>query len=144
MEQAAAEYNVDIRFITLYEKGDSAQQMEFLRREIDDGTGAVILEPADPAECRRLLDSFTPGSPVIVTGSLIHSDPAAACVSVDASLGRRYPGTARPAVSLRFLRKIWTTEASGSCMTAFCPLLTDKTAKSACMRRQRENTWRRR
>lgn len=94
VEQAAAEYNVDIRFITLYEKGDSAQQMEFLRREIDDGTGAVILEPADPAECRRLLDSFTPGSPVIVTGSLIHSDRAAACVSVDASLAGRRLGEA--------------------------------------------------
>lgn len=94
VEQAAAEYNVDIRFITLYEKGDSAQQMEFLRREIDDGTGAVILEPANPRECMALLDAFPPASPVIVTGSLLHSERAAACVGVDASLAGRRLGEA--------------------------------------------------
>lgn len=94
VEQAAAEYNVDVRFITLYEKGDSAQQMEFLRREIDDGTGAVILEPANPRECMALLDAFPPASPVIVTGSLLHSERAAACVGVDASLAGRRLGEA--------------------------------------------------
>ena len=47
VDQAAVEYNVDVSFITLYEKDNLAQQMELVRREAADGAGAVILEPVD-------------------------------------------------------------------------------------------------
>lgn len=33
VDQAAVEYNVDVSFITLYEKDNLAQQMELVRRE---------------------------------------------------------------------------------------------------------------
>ena len=37
VDMAADEYNVDVRLITLYEKGDVTEQMELLKREIDYG-----------------------------------------------------------------------------------------------------------
>ena len=53
VDKAAEEYNVDVSFITLFEKGDDIQQMELLKREMDDGAAAVILAPAKPEACAR-------------------------------------------------------------------------------------------
>ena len=50
VEQAADDYNVDISFITLFEKEDADSQMELVKREIEDGALAVILEPVDPVD----------------------------------------------------------------------------------------------
>lgn len=47
MDQAAVEYNVDVHFITLYEKLDAEQQMELMDREQQDGADALIVVPAD-------------------------------------------------------------------------------------------------
>lgn len=47
MEQAAMEFNVDVHFITLYEKSDAGQQMELMDREQQDGADALIVVPAD-------------------------------------------------------------------------------------------------
>ena len=47
MDQAAVEFNVDVHFITLYEKLDSVQQMELMDREQQDGADALIVVPAD-------------------------------------------------------------------------------------------------
>ena len=47
MDQAAVEFNVDVRFITLYEKLDVEEQMELMDREQQDGANALIVVPAD-------------------------------------------------------------------------------------------------
>lgn len=47
MDQAAKEFNVDVHFITLYEKLDVEQQMELMDREQQDGADALIVVPAD-------------------------------------------------------------------------------------------------
>lgn len=47
MDQAAMEFNVDVRFITLYEKADAGQQAELMEREQQDGVDAMIVVPAD-------------------------------------------------------------------------------------------------
>lgn len=47
MDQAAMEFNVDVHFITLYEKLDSRQQMELMEREEQDGADALVVVPAD-------------------------------------------------------------------------------------------------
>ena len=70
VDQAAVEYNVDVSFITLYEKDNLAQQMELVRREAADGAGAVILEPVDELECRQYLEENTYGTPIILLGEL--------------------------------------------------------------------------
>lgn len=47
MDQAAIEYNADVRFITLYEKMDADGQMELLSREQQGGANAMIVAPVD-------------------------------------------------------------------------------------------------
>ena len=47
MDQAAMELNVDVHFITLYEKMDVEQQMKLMDREQQDGADALIVVPAD-------------------------------------------------------------------------------------------------
>lgn len=47
MDQAAMEFNVDVHFITLYEKLDTKQQIELMDREQQDGADALIVVPAD-------------------------------------------------------------------------------------------------
>ncbi len=47
MDQAAVEFNVDVHFITLYEKLDVEQQLELMDREQQDGADALIVVPAD-------------------------------------------------------------------------------------------------
>lgn len=47
MDKAAMEFNVDVHFITLYEKADAEQQMELMEREQQDGVDALIVVPAD-------------------------------------------------------------------------------------------------
>lgn len=74
VDKASEEYNVDVNLITLFEKGDAVQQMELLKREIDDGASAVILAPAKPEECARLLDGMVLNSPVIVLGDVFPND----------------------------------------------------------------------
>ncbi|MFR2409920.1 MAG: substrate-binding domain-containing protein [[Clostridium] symbiosum] len=83
VEQAADDYNVDISFITLFEKEDADSQMELVKRESEDGALAVILEPVDPVECMSHMDTAALGSPVIVAGELLPVDSVKAAVSID-------------------------------------------------------------
>ncbi len=50
MEQAAIEFNADVRFITLYERLNAAQQIDLLDREQQDGADALIVAPVDENE----------------------------------------------------------------------------------------------
>lgn len=50
MDQAAMEFNVDVHFITLYEKLDAQQQMELMEREEQDGADALVVVPADEGQ----------------------------------------------------------------------------------------------
>ena len=56
VDKAAEEYNVDVSFITLYEKSDQDQQLDLVKREINDGSMAVVLVPVKPEECARKMD----------------------------------------------------------------------------------------
>lgn len=47
MDQAAVEFNIDVHFITLYEKADAEQQMELMDREQQDGADALVVVPVD-------------------------------------------------------------------------------------------------
>ena len=61
MEQAAAELNADVHFITLYEQSDVRQQLELMEREKQDGADALIVVPVD----ERQLAEKQMGIPVI-------------------------------------------------------------------------------
>lgn len=83
IDQAAGEFNADVSFITLYDKDNMAQQMELVRREAADGTGAVILEPVDARECRAYLEENTYGTPLVVLSELMADDEVKGAVYVD-------------------------------------------------------------
>lgn len=69
MDQAAMEYNADVRFITLYEKMDAAQQMELLGREQQDGADALIVAPVDEDRVKEALDGKQVTVPVVLLGT---------------------------------------------------------------------------
>lgn len=94
VEQAADEYNVDVSFLTLYERGDTRQQMELAGREIRDGAGAVVLEPANAVECMRYLDERTYESPMITVGEMLPSSQVAGAVFADYGPAGRQMGEA--------------------------------------------------
>ena len=83
VDKAADEYNVDVNFITLYEKGDVTEQMELLKREIDDGAKAVVLVPLKQQECSAILDGMVLGSPLIVMGTIFPGDWVMSGISQD-------------------------------------------------------------
>ena len=94
VDRAAVEYNVDVSFITLYEKDNLAQQMELVRREAADGAGAVILDPVDELECRQYLEENTYGTPIILLGELSPDEEVKGAVHMDWTAAGRKLGEA--------------------------------------------------
>ena len=54
MDQAAIDYNMDVRFITLYEKFNVEQQIELIHREQQDDVDALIVVPADEQQITNM------------------------------------------------------------------------------------------
>lgn len=83
MDQAALERNIDVNFITLYERNNSEQQKELLEREIETGTQAVILVPVDYTKTLTMLDNMTIDIPVVI---LNNEEPAGNKVMANVSM----------------------------------------------------------
>lgn len=83
MDQAALEHNIDVNFITLYERNNSEQQKELLQRELDVETQAVILVPVDYTKTVTMLDAMTIDTPVII---LNNEEPAGNKVMANISM----------------------------------------------------------
>lgn len=94
VDKAADEYNADVNFITLYEKGDAAEQIKLLKRELDDGAGAVVLAPLKPSECGAALEDMAIGSPLIILGGRFSGDKAVSGISQDYGEAGRILGEA--------------------------------------------------
>ena len=47
MEQAAADFNVELRFLLPASPGDGEEQRQLLHREVENGAAAILLFPAD-------------------------------------------------------------------------------------------------
>lgn len=89
MDQAAVEFHGDVSFITLYADHDQAQQMELVKREIRDGTRAVILAPVMAEEAVKELEGMNTGCPVLFLGSPQQSAKVADTIGVDSrEIGR--------------------------------------------------------
>ena len=83
VDKAAEEYNVDVSFITLYEKGDADQQIELVQREINDGASAIVLIPVKPVECIKKMDDIVLNSPAVIMGSLPPNEQVKSGISPD-------------------------------------------------------------
>ena len=83
MEKAATDLRSDVRLITLYDRKDQEQQMELTAREIRDGAGAVVIEPAEAKTAVMDLESLNPGCPVIFVGASSPSDFVTDSILID-------------------------------------------------------------
>lgn len=66
MDQAALEHNIDVNFITLYERNNSAQQKELISREMEVGTQAIVLSPVDYSKTAAMFSEMTVDVPIII------------------------------------------------------------------------------
>ena len=83
MEQAAAEYNVEVNFVTLYDRNDVGQQVELMEREVSNGAQAVILSPAGDEELTEALEETSVNVPLVLIGGAIASDKVSRRISAD-------------------------------------------------------------
>ena len=83
MEQAAVELHADVRFITLYERLDTGQQMELLNREEQDGADILIVAPVSGERVADALSDRRVSVPVVLLGTKVREEKAAGMVTVD-------------------------------------------------------------
>lgn len=83
MEQAAIDYNVDVSFITLYERNSGLQQEKMMTREISDGAQAVVLAPVNPIECTTMLEKIGSNVPVIILNNEVSASQVQTNLTAD-------------------------------------------------------------
>ena len=83
MEKAATDLRSDVRLITLYDRKDQDQQVELTTREIRDGAGAVVIEPAEEKAAVMALESLNPGCPVIFVSASSPGDFVTDSILID-------------------------------------------------------------
>lgn len=83
IEQALKEWTADINIVYLYERNNVEQQMDLILREIQNGTDAIIVLPADTEGLRKLLDENPVPVPVICVKSSTGSEKEMAYIHVD-------------------------------------------------------------
>lgn len=82
MDQAAIEFNADVRFITLYEKMNAKQQIELIHREQLDGVDALIVAPVEEEEV-ALLAGKQGAVPFVLLSAGETQEKAVASIFVD-------------------------------------------------------------
>ncbi len=88
MEQAADELGAELRFLTLASSGNSAEQAESLRREVEEGADALVVVPADPLSLTQTLDQLPGHCPMVSLESPVGSFSGVAAPDNDL-LGRQ-------------------------------------------------------
>lgn len=69
LDKAVEDFHADVSMITLYEENSQTGQMELVRREIEDGARALILEPVNKDQALLELKKNVPSCPVIFMGA---------------------------------------------------------------------------
>ncbi len=83
MDQAAIEMNADVSFISLYDTGNSSQQLDLVIRESQDGAQALIVSPVDIQRFSEALDDNRINGPLVLLNENLAGDKIAAAVSPD-------------------------------------------------------------
>lgn len=83
MDQAAAELNADVSFITLYDKNDVEQQMELISREQQDGARALIVSPVDEKTLEQGIADKRVTVPLVLVNSALAADQVSAVITPD-------------------------------------------------------------
>lgn len=83
MDQAAIEFNVDVHFITLYEKMNGKQQVELIEREMQDGVDALIVVPVDEQKIMEAVSGKQTNVPVVILGTKEPEEKTAGTILTD-------------------------------------------------------------
>lgn len=83
MDQAAAELNADVSFITLYDRNDVEQQMEMISREQQDGVRALIVSPVDEKSLAQGIADKRVTVPLVLMNSDLAGDQISAVITPD-------------------------------------------------------------
>lgn len=83
MDHAAIELNADVSFITLYDAGDSVQQLELAVREAQDGAQALIVSPVDMQALTAAIEENRISVPLVLLNEDLAGDKIATAVSPD-------------------------------------------------------------
>ncbi|MDO4565098.1 MAG: substrate-binding domain-containing protein [Clostridia bacterium] len=86
MEQAAADYGAELRFLTLTASNSSEDQKKLLDREISNGADAIVIAPVDPAALGDAVQAAASVASMVTIDTDMSEYGADACVSVDNSL----------------------------------------------------------
>ncbi len=88
MEQAAADLNAEVRFLTPATQNSVSAQRNLLEREVENGADAVILAPADVTALSDDVSSVARMTSIVTLESDMSQSGAVACISPDnAALG---------------------------------------------------------
>ena len=83
MEQASSEMNINLRFIYLLEENSVTEQKDILEREMNRGTDAIIISPADYTELSTLIENINKKIPIVLFESKIDTKQAIPYISCD-------------------------------------------------------------
>lgn len=83
MEQAASDFQVELRFLPLSEGNDLEQQQYTLAREISNGADGIIISPVESDTIAINIETISPNLPVVSLESPLGSSSVAPCISVD-------------------------------------------------------------
>lgn len=83
MDAASIEYNVDVSFVTLYQRGRADQQSGLMLREIENGAQALIICPADSSIIAEGLNGAGVAVPVLAVYSRINSPQVKAYIGAN-------------------------------------------------------------
>ena len=110
MEQAAADLNVELRFLSPTADNSAEEQIQLLQREVEAGASAILLIPADRTSMADAVSAAAAKSSLVTLETDMTAQGARGCISVDnAAVGQilgqaacgqcwrrqRNPGTAR-------------------------------------------------
>lgn len=83
MNQASSEMNVNLRVISLLDENNVEEQKEYLQRQIDSGTDAIIISPADYTDLVDLIESINKKIPIVLFESKIDTKENIPYISCD-------------------------------------------------------------
>lgn len=86
MEQAASDFQVELRFLTPSDTNDLAQQQYTLAREISNGADGIIIAPVSSDTIANEIETVSPNLPVVSLESTLGGASVAPCISMDNTL----------------------------------------------------------
>ena len=83
MEQAAADLNVELRFLSHTADNSAEEQIQLLQREVEAGASAILLIPADRTSMADAVSAAAAKSSLVTLETDMTAQGARGCISVD-------------------------------------------------------------